>query len=269
MSSPRQEFILDEFMEGFLFDLYVQKWRKFGWYIHLGLCALDFAVVSVVSCLCFAIKGETGTRDHHATCNLLLMLMSCFLLVEFWLGWLYALNFKEGVPALELMNRTWAWMSGFSMTNNLLSCTLLTLAVGLYYADPNVFDALEDAVVCPHAESQTTGCTPGRVHAGGSHVGFRLPTLAAPTLAVATRSAPFATRPSALTSPMFERPPAREDTDHSPRQRRYRPPRPSGRHSQRHSRPERRHERRSGRRNRRRARRRPAAGGCFRVHRRH
>ena len=74
------------------------------------------------------------------------------------------------------MNRTWAWMSGFSMTNNLLSCTLLTLAVGVYYADPNAFDAMEDAIlpgVFHSTDAHGTGAH-GSLHGMGNGLGDEL-----------------------------------------------------------------------------------------------
>ena len=32
-SVATRELILDDFMKGFLFELYQQKWRKFGWHL--------------------------------------------------------------------------------------------------------------------------------------------------------------------------------------------------------------------------------------------
>ena len=40
-----REFILDDFMGGFLYTLYYQKWEKFGWYLHLLLRSIDAALI--------------------------------------------------------------------------------------------------------------------------------------------------------------------------------------------------------------------------------
>ena len=61
-----QEFLLDDFMSGFLFTLFQQKWAKFGWYMHVAMRALDFAVVLASIMLCITLKneGETKSEGH-------------------------------------------------------------------------------------------------------------------------------------------------------------------------------------------------------------
>ena len=152
-----REFILDEFMCGFLFQLYEQKWRKFGWYIHYVLCALDGSLVVAVVCLCINMKNETvtGERHQYGLCYLLVGILFAVLAVEAWLGYLYASNYKEGVPFRELFSRTWTWMEGFGISNNLTACSCILLAVGLYMVEPGTLDGYS-AYVLPsifHPES--------------------------------------------------------------------------------------------------------------------
>lgn len=141
-----REFILDEFMCGFLFNLYEQKWRKFGWYIHSVLCALDGSVVMAIIYLCINIKNETasGERQQYGACLTLTGLIFAMLAVEVWLGYLYASNYKEGVPVGELFARTWTWMEGFGIRNNIASCSCVLLAIALYFVEPGVMDGLSE-----------------------------------------------------------------------------------------------------------------------------
>ena len=70
-------FILDEFMDGFLYKLFVQKWAKFGWYLHLILRSLDAAVIALTLYAASAkpqltqrvcMPRHTCTRAHVRTC---------------------------------------------------------------------------------------------------------------------------------------------------------------------------------------------------------
>ena len=81
-STGTKEFVLDTFMGGFLFQLYRQKWEKFGWYLHLILTCLDAAVVALVVRLCIGLKQETDKREMQGTCWLTVKLISAFLGVE-------------------------------------------------------------------------------------------------------------------------------------------------------------------------------------------
>ena len=73
-----RELILDDFMAGFLFTLYRQKWSKFGWYFHVLLRALDFGIVCMIIYLCAQLKGERRA-EQHAVCGVLAGLIVLFL----------------------------------------------------------------------------------------------------------------------------------------------------------------------------------------------
>ena len=129
------EFILDNFMKGFIFALFVQKWDKFGWYMHLVMRTIDLAVVMSSVMLCTTLKSESETKRSHADCVMLLVLLGAFLAVELFIGALYATNFKSGVPPLEVLRRTWEWMNDFASGANLLASALITFGISLYLAD--------------------------------------------------------------------------------------------------------------------------------------
>ena len=113
-------------------QLYQQKWRRFGWYMHGVLRAIDVALVAAVMYLCVHLKGEGTAKHQFFMCKLLIGLIAVFVAKELFLGHLYALNFKSGVPAPELIRRTWRWMRGFAIETNLRACAVLMTAVAVY-----------------------------------------------------------------------------------------------------------------------------------------
>ena len=56
------QFILDDFMGGFLFSLYQQKWRKFGWYLHMIMRSQDAVIVAAVMCALPAPRPPLAPR---------------------------------------------------------------------------------------------------------------------------------------------------------------------------------------------------------------
>ena len=60
-----KEFILDDFMEGFIFTLYQQKWRKFGWYVHIFCRLPDAALVVLIAILTTELKTEVGEKKLY------------------------------------------------------------------------------------------------------------------------------------------------------------------------------------------------------------
>jgi hypothetical protein len=123
----------DEFMSGFLFTLYEQKWLKFGWYLHLALRWIDFALVVVTVYLCIQFKFEAGgVQQQLGICAALAGLVAAFVVEEGFMAYLYALNYKSGVPHLELLRRTWSYAKSFAADANLRACAFLLAAVYVY-----------------------------------------------------------------------------------------------------------------------------------------
>jgi hypothetical protein len=128
-----QEFLLDDFMKGFLYALFRKKWDHFGWYVHFLVRVPDAAVVAVVSYLAVAIKYEAhGGKGLHTTCTLLAVLILAFAALELFIGSLYAFNFKSTLPVAERVRRTWAWMKYYAADINSYACALLLTAILLY-----------------------------------------------------------------------------------------------------------------------------------------
>ena len=138
-SIDTKSIILDDFIGGFVFQLYRQKWSKFGWYLHWMLRTLDIVLTSVVVFLCIQLKsnafGAGGERLQAGACVLLVVLLALLISEEFFMGYLYALNYKEGVPRLELARRAWVWMKSFTLLANLRSAGFLLLAIAVYLLD--------------------------------------------------------------------------------------------------------------------------------------
>lgn len=174
-----KEFLLDDFMKGFLYALCMprtdsptpvptrhvvdgvrsslvaidqKKWDKFGWYLHLIVRAFDAAVIAVVSYLAVAIKSEAhGEKGLHTTCVVLVVLIVAFAAVELFIGTLYAFNFKASLPMPERVRRTWQWMKDYAADTNLYACVLLLTAVYLYFSNEGSSSSMEPLLAEPSA----------------------------------------------------------------------------------------------------------------------
>jgi hypothetical protein len=129
--------LLDDFMTGFLYTLYQQKWHRFGWYLHVMLTALDALVVVLAIQLCLTIKldGASQHAQNMRMGGLLLTLLAAFLAVELLQGAVYACSLARRLRTLrvrELLARTWTWMLGFYLGANLVAAGLIVAALGLY-----------------------------------------------------------------------------------------------------------------------------------------
>lgn len=137
-----KKFLLDDFMQGFLFALFGQKWARFGWYVHCTMCLLDAAVVWLTFSLMVATHSETEeVADLHPNahkCQYLLITLGILLGVEAHLGSLYAANrlhrFK-GQSVRSIISRTVAWMRGFYLDMNLIAAAFIWGGVILYMAE--------------------------------------------------------------------------------------------------------------------------------------
>ena len=67
-SATTMSFILDDFMTGFIFTLYEQKWNKFGWYLHLCLRSIDLGLVLLSAYLCVILKEDNGEKNEELMC---------------------------------------------------------------------------------------------------------------------------------------------------------------------------------------------------------
>ena len=95
-------------MQGFLFHLYEQKWRKFGWLIHAALTALDTAVVVLAFHLCVTSKAwseegaaptvQAPTRETVLAAWLLVSLLGVLLATELLHGVLHAQSARAHAP---------------------------------------------------------------------------------------------------------------------------------------------------------------------------
>lgn len=136
-----KEFILDDFMAGFMHTLFRQKWCKFGLTLHIILSLLDAAVVAIVFYLCVAVKQEVGVKQLHLHFSIMLTLLAIFLGVEALFGYLFASNIRtKNITSAVLLHRTWSWMQDFSVGTNLLAAALLSGAATVYFLEPEHAD---------------------------------------------------------------------------------------------------------------------------------
>jgi len=72
------ELLLDEFMQGFIHKLFVQKWNLFGWRIHYTRRAIDVLIFFALLAVAFALKDDLASQHSawmHPTCWAMLVLM--------------------------------------------------------------------------------------------------------------------------------------------------------------------------------------------------
>jgi hypothetical protein len=106
--------------------------------MHVLLRSLDFAILAVTFLICIELKTHAAHQDtrfvaDYAACELLVAIIAAFVGLEACVGLIYARNYRSGVPAAELLRRTWAWMLYFDTGANLISCVLLCAGVGVYF----------------------------------------------------------------------------------------------------------------------------------------
>jgi len=95
------EMLLDNFMNGFIYKLYIEKWHRFGRKVHYARRALDLAIIIIITIETFAIKSDPRTMGGvHGYVYASLALMG--LVVEEELRALY--HFAQNNAALREAN---------------------------------------------------------------------------------------------------------------------------------------------------------------------
>lgn len=69
-----QEMLLETFMQGFLHNLFVDKWRRYGRAVHYVMRALDLVYLALLAFQAMSLKGDPGNRWNHATMPYLVMI---------------------------------------------------------------------------------------------------------------------------------------------------------------------------------------------------
>ena len=152
-----QSMLLDEFLQGFLHKLFVQKWHRFGKHIFYTLRAVDLAFLVLLLVLAFRLKGEPMQRSIPlAIATLALGALS--MLLELWVLWLWWSNEFGSAASLQpgrqpssnlrhKFNALRLWASGFGVGKRLVASVLTIIGCVLYILATNA----------------------GRVDANGSH----------------------------------------------------------------------------------------------------
>ena len=84
------ELILDSFMTGFLYRLYVQKWRLYGWKLYYARQVCDFIVLGLLVVVAFVLKASPDNADWvRPLCVIEIVLMVALTVEELRIARLY------------------------------------------------------------------------------------------------------------------------------------------------------------------------------------
>ena len=129
-----QSFVLDDFMQGFLFKLFQQKWAKLS-SLHYLWRLLDVVILVIIMFLCVELKVEKE-KQLHAFFISLFPLFGLSLLIEAWVAGLFARNISGSISWAEKSRRTWKWAGVFDIDLKLAGYTLIVCAALLYLFGP-------------------------------------------------------------------------------------------------------------------------------------
>ena len=134
-----QAMLLDDFLQGFLHALFVQKWHRFGKHIFYALRGVDAALLASQLVLAFGLKSEPLRRSVPlAGATLALAALSMGL--ELWVVRLWWANEFGGASASNWAHKLRAlrlWASGFGVGTRVVSCVLAIVGCALYILATN------------------------------------------------------------------------------------------------------------------------------------
>ena len=142
-SEATQSFLLDSFMQGFLYRLLKEKWNKYGSKLHYAWRLLDCALLLAMTLVTVLIKYDPVASE--LTINLLIAVV-CVLVVlsvgaEMYVTKLYMSNCRARLERRALLDRTWRWMQSFDVPAMLIASALTLLALYIHYQTPNEVSA--------------------------------------------------------------------------------------------------------------------------------
>ena len=130
------EMLLDSFMQGFIHDLFVQKWHRYGKWIHYFKIFLHVVYTGSLANIAFGLKAHPEQMRHDVFWPCFVIAMLVLLLEEelrtFYLWW----N-NEGASR-PFRKKLWAgvnWLSSFQVDLQLVGYACATLAVALLVLD--------------------------------------------------------------------------------------------------------------------------------------
>jgi len=107
-----QEMLLDSFMFGFLYKLYVQKWKRFGWKIHYARRVLDMALLVVLVVLSFRLKASLTNDGLRPLVYAAFILIGVSIGEELRCAKLFYIDVLQIEPDQRQGKRTWTGRQG-------------------------------------------------------------------------------------------------------------------------------------------------------------
>lgn len=129
--------LLDDFLQGFLHELFVQKWHRFGKYLFYSLRFLDVAFLLLQLVLSFRLKDDPLERNQSLALATLVVGVFCTL-YEAWVASLWWRNeFTTSGNYLYKLKGLRAWLSAFGVGRRIVSYTF-TIAGCIIYIQSTI-----------------------------------------------------------------------------------------------------------------------------------
>ena len=132
-----QAMLLDDFMQGFLHQLFVQKWHRFGKYLFYTIRFFEITLLVLQLILAFQLKSKPTERFLGLAIATLSLAVSCTL-YEAWVVSLWwrneaaigSDNFMTNL--IHKLHGLQAWLSGFGIGRRVVSYILTTVGCAMY-----------------------------------------------------------------------------------------------------------------------------------------
>ena len=93
-SRRTRELVLDTFMTGFIYSLYREKWKKFGYKLYYARLLVDCILLICLVTLSFALKSSPDNQEAvKPLCIAMLVLIGILVIEELRVGYLYVKNY--------------------------------------------------------------------------------------------------------------------------------------------------------------------------------
>jgi len=128
------EMLLDTFMNGFIYQLFLDKWRRFGRRLHYTHRLLDFLLIVLILTQTFAVKGPTEPFDRSDTAvqalSVTILVIMCTVVVEEARTiMLFVRNENQGsargeserLPLRAILKKVWHFMKQHKMLSQMLA----------------------------------------------------------------------------------------------------------------------------------------------------
>ena len=154
-----QELLLDDFMQGFIYQLFAQKWSRYGRFVHYMLAFCQLLCLVAVVVLAFGLKEHPATVDRRALpfCVILTIVINAALEILIAFEWYRSVRGSQ-----EGLRHMGSWLQQFSLAQKgIASATALAACI-------IIFSETDGA--CPNWDSGGGSSTAAAL--SGCHDGF-------------------------------------------------------------------------------------------------